>query len=107
MKKIVIVCCLVAVLASVAPMTAEAAPKRDNPGGLPAFLVGCFFGIREGTEWNEGKNLHWREWVPLPIAIIPYVGGAASLVFHVWDAIQCGQGMTSHEFAEKYGTNWY
>jgi hypothetical protein len=32
---------------------------------------------------------------------------AASGVFHIWDGIECAQGMTSHQFAEKYGTNWY
>jgi hypothetical protein len=43
--------------------------------------------------------MHWREWV----RIVPFV----NLVIAVWDGIECYQGMTSKEWADKYGANWY
>jgi hypothetical protein len=125
MKRVVAMLCVAALLLTLVPGPSSGAePAKKSPpkiaattkekrGGIPAFFVGCCFGIREGTEWNEGKELHWREWIPIPFmlcSVIPYVGSViaeASGVFHIWDGIECAQGMTSHQFAEKYGTNWY
>jgi hypothetical protein len=123
MKRVVAGLCVAGLLLALTPGPTQGAepkaappkvqPAKDKRGGIAAFLVGCCFGIREGTEWNEGKQLHWREWVWMPLIAltpIPYLGfvfGAASSVFHIWDGVQCAQGMTAHQFAEKYGTNWY
>ncbi|MBM4143289.1 MAG: hypothetical protein FJ225_06825 [Lentisphaerae bacterium] len=119
MKRVVAMLCIVGLLALLpaqafcAEEKAPAKAAEKGKGGLPAFFIGCCLGIREGTEWNEGKELHWREWVHLPLsagAMIPYVGfifGAASGVMMIWNGIECGTGTTAHQFAEKYGTNWY
>ena len=77
---------------------AEAKVTRE-PGGLPAFFIGCCWGLREGSEWNEGADMHWREWC----RIIPYAG----IVFAIWDGVECYGGITAHEWAEKNGANWY
>jgi len=112
MKKLVTMLCIAGLVLTLVPATSHGA-ERAEKGGLKAFFVGCCFGIREGTEWNEGKDLHWREWIPLPLAaagVIPYIGvigSIASGVFSIWNGVDCAKGMTSHEFAEKYGTNWY
>ena len=82
-----------------APLSAEALNTTREPGGVPAFFVGCCFGLREGTEWNEGADLHWREWC----TAIPYAG----VVFMIWNGIDCSNGMTAHEFAEQNAANWY
>ncbi len=81
------------------PMDAKALNTERQPGGVPAFFIGCCFGLREGTQWNEGADLHWREWCVL----IPYAG----IVFAVWNGIDCANGLTAHEFAEQNGANWY
>ena len=96
MKKLIIAVCVLALLASVAPSLAKPVKGR---GGVPAFFVGCCWGIREGSEWNEGKDLHWREWCRL----VPLI----NFVIAVWDGYECYQGITSKEFAQQYGTNWY
>ena len=62
MKKIVTLVCLLALLTAVCPTVSVAKVDRQ-PGGLPAFFVGCLWGLREGLEWNEGADMHWREWI--------------------------------------------
>lgn len=122
MKKVVSVCCLVALLCTLCPTAVTA---QEGRGGIVSFLVGCCLGIREGTEYNEGKDIHWREWLPLAIGIggmpvsmlvqgIPVVGqviglaiGISTLGVMVWNGVTCATGTTAHEFAEQYGTNWY
>ncbi len=98
MKKFVVFICLAAALLAVAPTAVEAKVNRA-PGGIAAFFVGCCWGIREGTEWNEGADMHWREW----IRIVPVVG----TVIAIWDGIECAQGMKAHDWATQYGANWY
>ena len=123
MKKAVSICCLLALLCTLCPTAVPA--QEEGRGGIPAFFVGCCLGIREGTEYNEGKDLHWREWVPVAIGIggmpvsilaqgIPLIGqlvslaiGGAALGAMVWNGVTCATGTTAHEFAEQYGTNWY
>lgn len=99
MKKIITICCVLALVLTLFPASSPAKVDRAQPGGLPAFLIGCLWGIREGSEWNEGADLHWREWC----RIIPFVG----LVIGIWDGIECSQGITAHEWAEINGANWY
>lgn len=98
MRKIGVVLCLAVLIFTLCPGTTEAKVQRE-PGGLPAFFIGCCWGLREGVEWNEGADLHWREWC----RIIPYVG----VVFAIWDGVECYGGITAHEWAEKNGANWY
>ena len=98
MKKVAIALFVVMFLALVLVPASEAKVTR-TPGGIGAFLVGCCWGIREGSEWNEGADMHWREW----IRIVPIVG----FVIGIWDGVECAQGMTAHAWAQKYGANWY
>ncbi|NQT93650.1 MAG: hypothetical protein HQ559_12895 [Lentisphaerae bacterium] len=94
MKKIVSIALLLVLLLALCPATIEARANRD-PGGIMPFIVGCCLGLREGTEWNEGADVHWREWITL--LILPAI----------WNGIECAGGITAHEWAEKNGANWY
>ena len=87
------------VVALLTPISAQALNTTRDPGGAKAFLVGCCFGLRVGTEWNEGADLHWREWA----IIIPYAG----FVISIWNGVDCAKGITAHQFAEENGANWY
>lgn len=86
------------VLVAVAP-AADAASKGDGRGGFMGFIAGCCFGVRAGTAYNEGKELHFREWC----TIIPYVG----IVFSIWNGIDCAQGKTTGSLASQYGATYY
>jgi len=97
MKRLVASVLLVVMLLS--PVAIQSAKAATEPGGFPAFFFGCCMGMRVGSEWNEGKEVHWREWCVL----IPYAG----IIFAVWNGIDCYNGMTSKDFAKKYSTNWY
>ena len=90
-----IVLVLVFTASMLVPLTARAQNASEGTGGATAFFVGCCFGLRVGTQWNEGVDLHWREWA----TIIPG--------FSIWNGIDCLNGLTGHEFAEQYGANWY
>ena len=98
MKKFGLVVCVAVLLMGVCPQVSTAKTDRE-PGGLPAFFIGCCWGLREGVEWNEGADLHWREWC----RIIPYAG----IVFAIWDGVECYNGITAQEWAEQNGANWY
>lgn len=98
MKKLILIALLAGVLLPLSPVTSDAKVSRE-PGGLPAFLIGCCWGLREGTEWNEGADMHWREWV----RIIPYV----NIIFMIWDGAECAGGITAHDWAKQNGANWY
>lgn len=100
MKKMIIATIAITFMLSIlAPIPTMARNENRKPGGIAAFFIGCCFGPRVGTEWNEGADMHWREWAP----IIPYVG----IIFSIWNGIDCADGMTAHEFAEQNGANWY
>ncbi|MFH0920535.1 MAG: hypothetical protein V1913_09250 [Fibrobacterota bacterium] len=68
-------------------------------GGIMGFIAGCCFGVRAGGAYNDGKEIHWREWVRL----IPYV----NIVFAIWDGVDGTNGMTSKDYIEKYGAMYY
>ena len=72
---------------------------NENRGGLMGFIAGCCFGIRAGAAYNDGKEIHWREWVGL----IPYV----NIVFFIWNGIDGANGMTSKDYVKKYGAAFY
>lgn len=77
----------------------NASAINENRGGLMGFIAGCCFGIRAGGEYNEGKEVHWREWITL----IPYV----NIVFAIWNGIDGANGMSTKDYAKKYGSAFY
>jgi hypothetical protein len=68
-------------------------------GGLMGFIAGCCFGIRTGAAYNDGKEVHWRQWCRL----IPYV----NIVFAIWDGVDGTNGMQTKDYASKYGSVFY
>ena len=79
--------------------TGTASAVNQQRGGLMGFIAGCCFGIRSGAAYNDGKEIHWRQWVML----IPI----ANLVFAIWTGIEGANGMTTADYAEKYGSSFY
>jgi len=77
-----------------APLHAE-----EGRGGFMGFIAGCCFGVRAAGDYNEGKEIHWREW----ILLIPYV----NIIFAIWNGIDGASGMTRSEYAAKYGSAFY
>jgi hypothetical protein len=96
MKK-TLACLMIAmlVLLAVAPAASVAAGR----GGFMGFIAGCCFGVRAGSAYNDGKELHFREWC----TIIPYVG----VVFSIWNGIDSAQGKTTADLAGQYGATYY
>ena len=94
MKVIAMLMVALMVLFSIAP----AAMARDN-GGLAGGIIGCCFGVRSAAAYNDGKDLHWREW----IRIVPI----ASWVGVVFDAVDGMNGTTTPDLAAQYGSNYY
>ncbi len=75
----------------------QAAP--EGRGGLMGFIAGCCFGVRTSGSYNSGKEVHWREWIMLvPIA---------NIVFMVWNGIDGANGVTTADYAKKYGSAFY
>ncbi len=96
MKKIVLsfaICGML--LGSVCPSQAI----NEQRGGLMGFIAGCCFGIRAGAAYNDGKEIHWREWIML----IPYV----NIVFSIWNGVDGANGMQTSDYAKKYGAVFY
>ena len=73
-------------------------PAHTNVGVL-GFFIGCCFGIRSGVAYNEGKDLHFREWG----LVIPIAG----FVISIWNGLDCSKGITSKELATQYGATYY
>ncbi len=96
MKKIVASLMIVLfVMMAVAPMASAA----DEKGGFLGFIVGCCFGVRSGAAYNDGKDLHWREWGTL----IPIF----SLVVGIMNGLDAMNGHTTKDMAAQYGANYY
>lgn len=72
---------------------------QEGRGGLMGFIAGCCFGVRSGGAYNEGKEIHWRQWCRL----IPIAG----IVFAVWDGVDGANGVTTADYAKKYGSIYY
>ncbi len=68
-------------------------------GGFEGFLIGCCFGLRSAAAHNDGKDLHWREW----IRVIPI----ANIVGIAFDLVDGWNGVTSADLAARYGANYY
>lgn len=77
------------------PMASEASQR----GGIGGLLVGCCFGVRTAAAYNDGKNLHFRDWA----VILPYVG----VVFAIWNAVDGAQGVTTTELQQRYGAMYF
>lgn len=95
MKKLIAILMTGALLSTATVSTA--AP--EGRGGLMGFIAGCCFGIRSGGAYNSGKEIHWREWGRL----IPF----ANIILAVWDGIDGANGMTTSDYAKKYGSAFY
>jgi len=98
MKKIMTLSLIGLLLVSAAPMTAEAQPAEGR-GGVAGLFIGCCFGIRTAGQWNEGKDLHFRDWG----RIIPVV----NIVLAVWDGIEGSQGITTSDLQAEYGAQYF
>ena len=94
MKVIAMLLVALMVLVSFAP----AAMARGN-NGLAAGIIGCCFGVRSAAAYNDGKDLHWREW----IRVIPFI----SIVGVVFDAVDGMNGTSTSDLATQYGSNYY
>jgi hypothetical protein len=66
-----------------------------NRGGGMGFVAGCCFGIRAGAAYNDGKDIHWREWLTL-------TGVGA-----VWNGIEAAKGMQTSDYVKAYGSAFY
>lgn len=95
-KKISVLLVLIMAFMVVTPRAAVAGEGR---GGFMGFISGCCFGIRAAGDYNEGKEIHWREWCML----IPGVG----FVFAIWNGIDGANGVTTAELAQQYGSMYY
>ncbi|MDD5678063.1 MAG: hypothetical protein PHW60_08760 [Kiritimatiellae bacterium] len=93
--KIGIMGMMVGVLLAGSTLTASA--MNESRGGLMGFIAGCCFGMRAGAAYNDGKEVHWREWISLIIPIIP----------PVWAGVDGANGMTTSDYAKKYGAIFY
>ncbi len=97
MKK-AIACLLVGVLLTGTLGTAMAA-EGGTRSGVISFFAGCCFGIRTGAAYNDGKDLHFREWGLL----IPFAGW----IIAIWNGIDCAGGITTEQLAAQYGSIYY
>lgn len=95
MKLISVLMAMLLILLAVAP----AVSAGDGPGGFMGFIRGCCFGIRSGAAYNDGKDLHWREWV----LIIPF----ANIVVAIMNGVDGMNGMTTADLAQQYGASYY
>lgn len=66
-----------------------------NRGGALGFVAGCCFGIRSGAAYNDGKDIHWREWLTL-------VPGVC-----IWNGIEAAKGMQTADYVKAYGSAFY
>ena len=97
MKKLV--ASLLVVLFVLIAFAPAAVAANSDRGGFLGFIVGCCFGIRAGAAYNDGKEIHWREWVTL----IPF----ANIVFAIWNGIDGANGMQTSDYAKAYGSSYY
>ena len=96
MKKLIAGLMVALVLGSA---TLPAVAINEQRGGIMGFIAGCCFGIRAGAAYNDGKEIHWREWVRL----VPIV----SIVVAIWDGMDGANGVTSKDYATQYGAMYY
>ena len=95
MKIIASLLIVLMVMLAVAP----AVSAGEGKGGFMGFLVGCCFGIRSGAAYNDGKDLHWREWA----LIIPIAG----IVVAIMNGLDGMNGLGAKDMAAQYGASFY
>lgn len=92
MKKLVAGALLaVLLLGSVGTVSAA----NDKRGGVMGLVAGCCFGVRSAAAYNDGKDIHWKEWIQL-IGIGYILAGLDGL-----------NGVTTSDLAKQYGSNFY
>jgi hypothetical protein len=96
MKKLV-ACLMIGMLVLLA--VAPAASAASGRGGFMGFIAGCCFGVRAGSAYNDGKDLHFREWA----LIIPIAG----LVVAIMNGLDGMNGLSTADMAAQYGANFY
>ena len=96
MKKFLAILVVALVICSIAGSTFAVNEQR---GGVMGFIAGCCFGIRAGAAYNDGKEIHWREWVML----VPF----ANIVFAIWNGVDGANGMQTSDYVKKYGSIYY
>lgn len=94
-----VIASLLVVLMVMLCLAPAAAAAGSGQGGFMGLLVGCCFGIRSGAAYNDGKDLHWREWG----MIIPFV----NLVVSIMNGLDGMNGLTTADMAAQYGANYY
>ena len=92
MKKVIALILIAAFTLTALPVQAQGYAGR---GGFMGFIAGCCFGLRVGMAYNDGKEVHWREWIRI-------FGLPA-----IWDGVECSQGKTTTDFAAQYGAMYY
>ncbi|MDP6490237.1 MAG: hypothetical protein QGH42_04725 [Kiritimatiellia bacterium] len=94
MKRAIFAFAMIALLAA-APL----AQANEEQGDILGFFVGCCFGLRTGADYNDGKELHLRDYG----RIIPW----ANIVFAVWDGVDTYNGKGRADFQTAYGSEYY
>jgi hypothetical protein len=94
-KAVALVLIGVFMLLAVAPTFAA----DKGRGGFLGFIAGCCFGIRSGCAYNDGKDLHWREWGLLIPLFSIYVG--------IVNGIDGYNGKTTSDLAAQFGATYY
>ena len=97
MKKIIALVALATVVST--SSFAQESTSRRQPGGIVGGCVGCCFGLRAAADYNDGKDIHWREWGKF----IPYAG----IIFQIWDFLDGMNGVTRDEIRKNYGANFF
>ncbi len=104
MKKLmmsILVALLTVTAVSTASANTEIAERRQEDTAFDpmAFIAGCCFGVRTGAAYNDGKEIHSREWLRL----VPVV----NVVVMVLDGINTSNGMDNADYVEVYGSAFY
>ncbi len=95
MKKIICICLAALMfLGAFAPV----ASAREN-GGIAGFFIGCCFGARNAAAWNDGKQLHWKDWG----TIIPFAGWVVAII----NGVDGMNGTTTSDLARQCGSQYY
>ena len=96
MVKKFVVFAVLACLLGLGAVEGRAEEADKGRGGAMGFVAGCLFGLRGAAAYNEGKEIHWREWARVMFA-----------PFAIWDGIDGAQGVTSASLAKQYGAQYY
>ena len=92
---------MIAILMATGMMLGATAQAEQSAGrgGPMGFIAGCCFGVRAAADYNDGKEIHWREWVTL----VPY----ANIVFAIWNGVDGANGKDRADFSDEFGAMYY